>query len=151
MVDYGAAGADSNLELSALFAVELDGIAVTAFEKVNIDGSEWATINSRLGTDNLETQTSSGLKKSHVITIEKNVREGGWADIKDLINWHNGGASDKRSGAIIHNNREGIEIGRISFTKGWMKKVTYPQMDSTEEGGGVIYTFEIECAHVEAA
>lgn len=151
MVDYGAAGADANLELSSLFAIELDGIAVTAFEKVNIDGSEFATINSRLGTDNLETQTSSGLMKSHVITIEKSVREGGWADIKDLINWHNAGASDKRSGAIIHNDREGVEIGRVSFTKGWMKKVNFPQLDSTEEAGGVTYTFEIECPHIEAA
>ena len=146
---YGQAGPDANPLLSSTFAVEIDGIEVMAFEKATIDGSEWSTMNARPGVDPLYTKTAHGTKKAHVITIEKNAREGGLGDVAAFLNWHELGSSMKKTGAMIQNDRDGNEIGRITFYAAWLKKITFPQWDAEEEAGPTTYTFEIEAGRLE--
>lgn len=141
---YGAAGPDANAQLTATFAVEIDGIEVSAYKKVSIDASEWSTMSNRLGIDDLNSSTASGTKKVHVITLEQPLMEGGQSDLATLWNWHNAGASDKRSGAVIQNDREGNEVLRMTFRRAWLKKIIPPAHDAEEEAGTAIYGVEIE-------
>lgn len=149
MPGHGAAGPDANMELTANFALEIDGIEVTAYKKVAIDGFEWSTLSTRTGIDNLNSPTGSGLKKPHVITFEQPLREGGASDIRAIWDLLKQGSSAKFSGAVIQNNREQTEVMRMTFTDGWMKKSTPPSWDAEEESGISIFSFEIECADID--
>ena len=148
MSQFGQAGPGANPELSATFTVELDGIDLGAFKKASIDGSEWATMSSRTGVDNLNAQSSSATRKIHIITLEKDLVEGGGGDIAGLVEWHDLGSSSKKTGAIVSNDRSGNEVFRITFKNSWCKKVTYPQFDADEESGPTTYTFEIEASEL---
>ena len=148
MAGYGAAGPDANPQLTATFAVEIDGIEVTAYKKASIDGSEWSTMSNRLGTDDLNSSTASGTKKVRVITLEQPLLEGGASDIITLWNWHLAGSTDKRSGAVIQNDREGNEVLRMTFGRAWLKKITPPANDAEEEAGTAIFGIEIEASEL---
>jgi hypothetical protein len=145
-MSHGNAGPDANPELQALFAIELDGIQVTAFNKCAVDGSEWSTLSSRTGIDSLNQTEASGTRKPRVISIEKNLVEGGWADMAAIWNWHDGGSSDLRSGAIVELNRAGEEIGRGTFGRAWIKKFIPPENDAQSEDGPKVYKIEITAA-----
>ena len=144
MTDYGAAGPDANPQLSAKFRIEIDGINLGAVQKATIDGSEWNTMNARTGIDDLDSLTASATKKVHVMTIEKNLVEGGESDIQAFMDWHDAGSSERKTGALVPLGRDGNEVLRITFAKGWLKKVTFPQFDAEDEAGPLTYTFEIE-------
>lgn len=149
MSDYGAAGPDANPQLSAKFRIEIDGINLGAVQKATIDGYEWNTMNARTGIDDLNSLTASATKKVHVITIEKNLVEGGQSDIQVFIDWAAQGSSLRKSGAVISLGRDGNEVLRITFYKAWLKKVTFPQWDAEEEAGPQTYTFEIEASDIK--
>lgn len=145
---YGSAEPGANPELSGTFTVELDGIDLGAFKKASIDGSEWATMSARTGVDNLNAISASATKKIHVITLEKDVVEGGATDVTALLEWHNLGSNARKTGAIIQNDRNGDEVMRTTFKNAWCKKVTFPQFDADEEAGPATYTFEIEASEL---
>ena len=148
MPGHGVAGPDANHELTANFALEIDGIDVTAYKKVSIDGFEWSTMSTRTGIDNLNSPTGSGLKKVHVITFEQPLNEGGGADVATIWNRMQQGSSAKFSGAVVQNNREQTEVNRMTFNNGWIKKCTPPSFDAEEEAGASIYAFEIEASEL---
>lgn len=148
MPGHGAAGPDANMELTANFALEMDGIEVTAYKKVSIDGSEWSTLSTRTGIDDLNMSTGSGLKKVHVITFEQPLREGGASDVEAIWNKHQLGSSAKFTGAVIQNNRDQTEVLRLTFRNGWIKKCTPPSWDAEEEAGVSIWSFEIEASEL---
>jgi phage tail-like protein len=142
-MSHGEAGPDANPELSALFAVELDGIEVTAFNKCAIDGIEWSTMSNRTGIDGLEQTESSGTRKARTISLEKNLVEGGWADMAKIYEWADAGSADLRSGAVVELNRSGEEIGRFTFGRAWIKKFIPPENDAQSEDGPKVYKLEI--------
>lgn len=145
---HGAAEPGANPELSGTFTVELDGIDLGAFKKANIDALEWTTMSARTGVDNLNSISASATKKPHIITLEKDVVEGGAADVAALIEWCQLGSSARKTGAIIQNDRNGDEVMRTTFKGAWCKKVTFPQFDADEEAGPATYTFEIEASEL---
>lgn len=148
MPGSGTADPGANHELTANFALEMDGIDVTAYKKLSIDGSEWSSLSTRTGIDDMNSPTGSGLKKVHVITFEQPLNEGGAADVATIWNKHQQGSSAKFSGAVVQNNREQTEVCRMTFKNGWIKKCTPPSFDAEEEAGASIYSFEIEASEL---
>lgn len=148
MTDYGAAGPDANPQLSAKFRIEIDGINLGGVQKATIDGSEWNTMNARTGIDDLNSLSASATRKVHVVTIEKNLVEGGQSDIQAFVDWHDSGSSLRKTGALVSLARDGSEVLRITFKKAWLKKVTFPAWDAEEEAGPQTYTFEIEASEL---
>jgi len=134
---------NSNYETSAKFLLEIDGIALTRFQKVTLGDSEWGIIASRSGTDKLSKVTSSGLRTELVITLEKHLQAGGEADINELIEWHQSGSLDRKSGAITYLDREDQPLVTFEFTDGWISKLTPPELDATQENSPLVFTFEI--------
>jgi len=143
-LNFGAAAPDANPELSALFAIEVDGIASMAVNKVKVDSSEWTTGEYRSGIDPIQKRTYSGVKNSHEITIEKDLMEGGADDIKAFWDWHVGGSRDRRSGAVIQLDIEGNEVCRQTFKQAWVKKWEGPDQDASQESETPTYVFTID-------
>lgn len=142
-MSYGSAAPDANLELANKFVVEIDGIALAAFEKVKLPDLEWAVGETRTGIDALKKQTYSGLQKPGVISLEKALRVGGVADIKKLLEWARGGSTDRRSGSIFLTDRDGQEVLRFNFKNGWASKAAVPEMDASADSPAATFTFEI--------
>lgn len=128
---------------NAKFILEIDNISIGSFEKVSFGDSEWGVIEGRSGNSPLTKITSSGLKTVTTITLEKQLRDGGAAAVQELVDWHNAGSSDRRSGAVIYLNREDEEIQRISFDYGWVSKVTPPELDASQDNTPLVWSFEI--------
>lgn len=119
---YGSAQPDANPELGAHFRLEVDNIAVAAFEECTLGASEWNTMDERTGIDGDTSQPVSGTKKPETCSCVKHLRVGGVEDILQLLNWHRKGSKDRRRGAIVHLDRDGNEIMRWNFTGGWISK-----------------------------
>lgn len=148
MPGFGSAAPDADYELNSLFRLEIDGIQVMAFEKVTIGDSEWTEGTSRTGIDGLIKNTFSGLKNPQEITLEKEARVGGAADINQIIEWHQSGSSDRRNGAIIQLNRGGNPIMRLNFSRAWVKKWTPPEWDASADDTAARHTFVLSVPEV---
>lgn len=148
-MSYGAAAANANKELNSKFHVEVDGISLMAFEEFQLEGAEWGELNARTGADDLNTPTSSGLRKTHKMTITKHLRVGGWADIKSFWDWWKAGSKDRRDGAIVTLDRDKAEIGRITFKEGWVQKYDFPKHDASNEAEALPYVFTITAREID--
>jgi len=148
---YGKAAPDANYELAGKFLLEIDGIAIMAFEKIKIGDSEWGLGEGRTGADPLTKTTFSGLKKPNIITIEKSVRVGGVDDVKEILEWHLSGSKDRRDGSIVTLDRDGQEIYRENFKNAWVSKVTHPERDASSDDAQLTYTFELSVSEVVPA
>lgn len=143
MSGYGSAKADANPQLSSCFVVELDRIRVCAFEVCKVGQKEWSVGQTRTGLDPLELQTFSGLRRPTTIHLEKTLRVGGLADLKQLIEWGDAGSADHRSGSITLLDREGKDVFTIEFTNGWVSLCDVPQFDARNENQEAVFLFDI--------
>ena len=143
MAGYGAALPDANTELNSKFLLEIDNIAIMAFEKLTFGDSEWGLITNRTGADDLTKQTASGLKKETTLTIEKHLRVGGAADVNELVQWHQLGSKNKKSGSVVMMDRDGNETLRINFKGAWVSKVGFPELDASQEDQNSVWTFDL--------
>jgi len=148
MAEYGNAAPDAEVQLNSRFRLEIDGIQLMAFEKVTIGDSEWTEGTTRTGIDKLVKQTFAGVKNSIEITIEKNERIGGAADINQIIEWHQSGSSDRRTGAIIYLDRAGDPIRRLNFSNAWVKKWTPPEADANADDTAATHSFVLSVPEV---
>jgi len=140
---YGAAAADANYIPNVKYMLEVDGIALMAFEKITPSDSEWGVIEGRTGIDPLVKIPSSGLKKTQTIECEKYIRDGGMSDVKEILDWHSQGSLDRRSGALIYMDREDVEILRLNFTNAWISKASLPDEDGTQDSNPMVFKFTI--------
>lgn len=143
---YGTAPAGAISEIAVKFILEVDSVALTAFEKITISDSEWGVVPNRTGNDGLNMQEDSGLKKVQTIEFTKHHRAGGTADIKQLLTWHNAGAKDKRSGAVVYFDRDDTELMRLNFKDGWVMKVKPPESDAETEDAKMTWVFTLSIA-----
>lgn len=142
---------DANYQPNAKYLVEIDGIALMACEKVTFGDSEWGIIEGRTGADPLHKITSSGIKTATTITLEKHLREGGVDEVREMINWHASGSKERKSGAIVLQDRDGLELMRFEFTNGWVSKFTSPEMDATQDNSPMLFTFELSVGEYRLA
>lgn len=143
---------DATYVPNARFILEIDNISIMSFEKVGMGDSEWGIIEGRTGADDLIKNTSSGLKTVTTFTIEKHLRDsGGSEDIKELINWHAAGSNDRRTGAIIIQDREGAELLRYEFKYAWISKHTPPELDASQDNSPLVFIFELSVGEFKAA
>lgn len=149
---YGTPPPDATSIPQVKFILEVDGIRLMAFEKITPNDGEWGVIENRTGLDELHKIPSSGLKKTRTFDCEKTLRdEGGTEDIKEIINWHESGSLDRRTGAVIYEDREGNEILRLEFSNAWVSKATPPEMDASQENSPYVFKFTIICPKIKAA
>jgi phage tail-like protein len=143
-----ATDADANYQPNAKFRLDIDDITITSFEKVTFGDSEWGVIEGRTGVDPLHKITSSGLKTVTTITLEKHLREGGASDVAELINWHQSGSKDRKSGAVVILDREDVEQLRFEFKNAWVSKVTIPELDAAQEASATIFVVELSIGEI---
>jgi hypothetical protein len=143
MKSYGASAPDANYLPNVKYMLEIDGIAIMAFEKLTPSDSEWGVIEGRTGIDPLVKIPSSGLKKTQTIEGEKHIRDGGIADIRELLTWHSKGSLDRRSGALVYMDREDVEIIRLNFKNAWISKTSLPDLDGTADSSPMVFKFTI--------
>jgi len=146
--EYGKAAPDANYETNAKFLLEIEGIAIMAFEKITMGDSEWGVIEGRTGIDELVKGTSSGLKKPMVITVEKHLRVGGADDVKEIIDWHNAGSKDRKSGAVAHLDRDGAETIRFNFKNAWIPKITPFELDASQDSNPTVFVFDLSIPEI---
>lgn len=142
-MSYGSAEANANVELNSKFRVEIDGVAVMAFEKFKLDDAEWGEVNARTGADDINTRTSSGLRKPHRMTVTKHLRVGGWADIAQFWEWFEKGSKERKDGAIVVLDRDGNDVGRVNFKEAWVQKSSFPEHDANNEAEALPYAWNI--------
>jgi hypothetical protein len=140
---FGSARPDANPELANSFILELDRIKVAAFEKCKIGDKEWSLGQTRTGLDGLEQQTYSGLQKPVSIRFEKTLRVGGISDLKQLVDWYNGGSKDRRGGSVTLLDRDAKDVFTIVFENGWVSKCEVPEMDARSENPEATFVFEV--------
>jgi hypothetical protein len=145
---HGSAEPNANKQINAHFWLELDGIAVTAFDRVTIGDSEWAVLEQRTGVDGDHKLTNSGLRGPTTITFRKDLLVGGWSDISTILTWHDEGSKDRRSGAVVVTDRDGTEISRANFKDAWVSKRSAIDFDSLNENEPVPFEFELSVSHV---
>lgn len=145
---YGAAGPNADPQLSALFAVEIDGIGSMAFESYKLGDSETNIMEARTGIDSAVKRAAAGLDNVRTITLEKSLRVGGNPDMKQLTDWRQGKSSDKRSGAIIVFDRDKTEVVRFNFKDAWISKWGGPDGDASSDSDSVKFTFELTVSEV---
>ena len=132
-----------DLETGSKFMIEIDGISIMAFEKCTLGDSEWGKIESRTGLSPLSKEISSGIKTTTMLTAEKNLRVDGVSDIKEIINWHASGSTDRRSGSLVWLDRDDQELMRANFGNAWVCKTTMPDLDATADNNPMTFKFEI--------
>lgn len=140
---------NADREITSRFDLELDGIARMGFERCVIPAQEWTTIERRTGTDDLTVQKSSGLRKSANLLCTKELRVGGTDEVFDLLDWFGAGSKDRRSGAIVQRNRDGVEIMRWNFTDGWISKHDEIELDASADSEPVMFRFELAVSKLE--
>lgn len=139
---------NDNYESNALFSLEIDDISIMSFEKVTFGDSEFGVIEGRTGIDPHYKQTSSGLKMTTDITIEKHLREGQKSEVLEITDWHQGGSKDRRSGAVVIHDRLGTEVIRFNFKDAWVSKASYPELDANQENNPVVFTFTLSVGEI---
>lgn len=149
--EYGTAAPDANPELANQFLLEIDRIAVMAFEKVIIGASEFDVGINRTGIDPATLRTFSGLMKNTTIEIEKHLKVGGVADVKQFIDWHRQGSKERKSGAIALTGRSGEEIMRWNFTNAWVSKTDQLEFDASQETEPVTFKFTLSVSEIVLA
>ncbi len=140
-MDYGQAAPDANVETKSRFRIEIDNIQIMAFEKCVIGASEWTTGENRTGIDPPMKQRYSGMQKPIDVTLTKNERDGGAADVNEIIAWHQAGSRDRRSGAVIMLSQDGEEIRRFNFRNAWITKYTPSEADAANETDAMTHEF----------
>lgn len=132
-MSYGTEAPDANAHLKGLFRIEIDGMQVGGFQKINISKGTWGSTEHRAGDDDLTKQEASAIKSRRTITLSKIVKTGG-DDIIDLMEeWHNRGTADLRSGSIVLLDRDGNEVKRWDFRDAWCKEVPEVELDATSD------------------
>lgn len=140
---FGAANSDASSEMNGKFLLEIDGIALAAFTKLTIGRSEWGKFPDRTGADSLKTKESSGLMKPAVLKLEKDLKIGGVSDIIQFLNWHQQGSLDRRTGAVILQDRNNAEKIRWTFNDGWLSAIDDIDLDATAENAPVKFAMEV--------
>lgn len=145
---FGRAQSGANNEINGRFLLEIDGIALASFTKLTFPRLEWGKVPNRDGADDVFMQESSGLHMSKVIRCEKNMKVNGAEDIKEILNWHLNGSSDKRTGACIMLDRDGNEKMRYSFTDAWCSMSDEVEFDATSENTPANWVFELTVSKI---
>lgn len=148
-MSYGSGQFATDPELTMKFGLEIDGIKIMAFQKCTIPASEFPVIDNRTGIDPLYKQKSSGLQETENVMCELPVKKDNVSDVLSILNWHKKGSTDKRSGAIIHYDRDGNEFIRWNFTDGWVQKRSEIELDALADDGKLVFTFELAVSHIE--
>ena len=143
MPDYGTAAPDANVEIRSKFRLEIDGIAVGAFEAVKLGELKWGEITNRTGIDDLKQGTSTGLQVPTDITVKKMLRVGGIADIKQFYTWWNAGSTDRRSGAVVLLDRDDTEIDRVNFRNAFVLSISEIDLEAISEADAVEWEFTL--------
>lgn len=143
MAKYGKAKPDANVEANARFILEVEKIALMAFEECKIGKSTWSKMANRVGVDGDTKRQSSGLLSQDPITCKKSVRVDGWQDVKEFLDWHSAGSKDRRTGAVIMMDRTGSEIARFSFVNAWISDRSEINLSALADGDPIDFTFEL--------
>lgn len=134
---------DANIELKSKFMLEMDGIAVMAFEKCKLGNLEWGKLDHRTGNEGLTLHSSSGLQKTTTIELSKFLREGGIGDIKSFYAAYEQGSKNKFSGAVILLDRDDAEIGRATWREGFVSAIGEVDFDSSDDSNPVEWNVTI--------
>lgn len=135
-----------NAALVSKFIVEVGGMTSTGFKQVTMPARQKSIIETREGGDPGFMRTQPGLEQAGVITLMKELQEGGADVVQEWVDWYDNGGGDKRSGAVILLDRAGNEISRSTFTNGWLSRMKAPDLDATSQDGTSVYEFDISVA-----
>jgi hypothetical protein len=119
---YGSSEPDADVITTDHFLLEIDGVACTAFEQVNVPDVERALVENRTGEDGDEIITTPGRKTAQEFTFRKRCREGGAEDLQVFYD----AVDDKRrmDGAVILRDASGLELKRWTFSRGLLYKIS---------------------------
>jgi phage tail-like protein len=123
------------------FLVEIDGVTSAGFQECGGLDTQTASIDYREGGDGRHVRKLAGLHSFSNISLKRGI-----TDSLDLWNWYQGNDRDRRTGAIILLDEQGVEKQRWNFSKAWVTKWTGPAFNAT---GNSIAIESLEIAHEE--
>lgn len=123
------------------FLVEIDGVTSAGFQECGGLDTQTASIDYREGGDPRHVRKLAGLNAFTNLSLKRGI-----TDSLDLWNWYQGSDRDRRTGAIILLDEQGVEKLRWNFAKAWVTKWTGPAFNAT---GNNIAIESLEIAHEE--
>jgi len=124
------------------FMVEIAGVIEAGFHECSGLDSTIDVIEHREGGQNTTPKKLPGLTKFSNIVLKRGVY-----DELALYNWHKSsieGPPDRKDGSIIVYSRQGEEVARWTFFRGWPTKYSGPALSA--EGNDVAIE-SLEVAH----
>jgi phage tail-like protein len=111
------------------FQLEVGGTPVAGFSEISGVNMESGIIEYREGSDPTHVRKLPGLSKYGNITLKR-----GFTDDTYLADWRKtviNGAVERRDGAIILMNEQGLPALRWEFTNAWPSKLEGAAMNAT--------------------
>ena len=107
--------------------IEIDGVVSGGFKEVSGLESEVEIIEYRNGDDPL-THKRAGKAKYKNITLKR-----GLVNDNALLEWYKkvlAGKTDRKSGSVVYQDREGNEVIRYNFFEAWPCRWKAPELNS---------------------
>ena len=124
------------------FRVEIDGVAIAAFNEVSGLVSETDVIEYRAGGESNTVRKLPGLTRYANLVLRRGVTQDA-----ELWNWRKSvvdGQVDRRNGSIILLEDDRSDVVRWNFVRGWISKWEGPDFNAA---GNEVAIETIEIAH----
>ena len=115
------------------FSLEVDGIPLMDFDKVDIPEQVWNLVEHRESTGPLKKNTTKSTLQPMDITFTKDLRKGNEPDLDDFEDWFKNKLGDKRGGTFTAYDKEDNAIRTWNFFDGMLIKFKRPDFESDSD------------------